>query len=226
MNEKIRAAIVVASIVLAFGLGYLVFLRPWLPQYNAVRQVQYANSTWIVTMQCYYSAGAVEAETYRISNDNGKTTLLYSATDRSGLETKQFDVPLAGPNGTFLFEQLRADGIWDIDNQAARPNPKDSYVIAVGQTLGDEGGSRAFTFTDPQYWATTKSVEYKVAMPSPGASNGPIDIGAGVSRRDPRYLTLVREIRSFGPPNVLAVENQIRSDFATRTKTRARRGRG
>jgi len=25
---------------------------------------------------------------------------------------------------------------------------------------------------------------------------------------------------------VLAVENQIRSDFATRTKTRARRGRG
>jgi hypothetical protein len=226
VSERTRAAIVIGSIVAVIALGYFLFLQPWLPQYNAVRQVQNENSTWTVTMQCYYTAGAIESETYRIANDNGRTSLLYSATDRSGLVTKQFDVPLAGPEGTFLFEQLRADGIWDLDDKAARPNAKELYVIEVGQTLGEEGGSRAFTFTDPSYWATTNSLEYKVAMPKAGQSAGPIDIGAGVARRDERYLKLVQEIRSFGPPSVLAAESRIRLDFVQREAARARRGKG
>jgi hypothetical protein len=226
VTERVRAAIVIGSIVAAIVLGYFLFFRPWLPQYDAVRQVQNENSTWTVTMQCYYTSGAIESETYRIANDNGKTSLLYSATDRSGLVTKQFDVPLAGPEGTFLFEQLRADGIWDLDDKPARPNEKELYVIEVDQTLGDEGGSRAFTFTDPSYWATTNSLEYKVRMPAAGASAAPIDIGAGVPRRDDHYLKLVQEIRSFGPPTVLAAESRIRLDFVMREAARARRGRG
>jgi hypothetical protein len=226
VTERARAAIVIGSIVAVIVLGYFLFLRPWLPQYNAVRQVQNENSTWTVTMQSYYTSGAIESETYRIANDNGKTSLLYSATTRSGLVTKQFDVPLAGPEGTFLFEQLRADGIWDLDDKSARPNAKELYVIEVGQTLGDEGGSRAFTFTDPTYWATTNSLEYKVAMPGAGQSAAPIDIGAGVARRDERYLKLVREIRSFGPPSVLAAESRIRLEFVKAEAARSRRGRG
>jgi hypothetical protein len=226
VSESARAAIVVGSIVVVVVLSYVLFFRPWLPQYNAVRQVQNENSTWTVTLQCYYTNGALESEAYRISNDNGKTSLLYSATDRSGLVTKQFDVPLAGPEGTFLFEQLRADGVWDLDDKPARPKPKEMYVIAVGQTLGDEGGSRAFTFTDPEYWATTKSQEYKVAMPRSSASNIPIDIGAGVPRRDARYLKIVREIQAFGPPTVLAAESRIRIDLLKNEAARVRRGRG
>lgn len=226
MTERVRAAIVVGSIVAVIVLGYFLFLRPWLPQYDAVRQVQNENSTWTVTMQCYFTAGAIESETYRIANDNGKTSLLYSATERGGLVTKQFDVPLAGPEGTFLFEQLRADGIWDVDDKPARPNVKESYVIEVGQTLGDEGGSRAFTFTDPSYWATTKSLEYKVSMPKAGSSAVPIDVGAGVARRDDRYLKIVQETRAFGPPSVLAAESRIRLDFVKSEAARARRGRG
>ena len=226
MSERARAAIVVGSIVAVIVLGYALFLRPWLPEYDAVRQVQNENSTWTVTLQTYFASGAVASETYRIANDNGKTSLLYSATDRSGLVTKQFEVPLAGPEGTFLFEQLRADGIWDLEDKPSRPNAKQLNVIEVGQTLGDEGGSRAFTFTDPAYWATTNSLEYKVAMPTAGPSAGPIDIGAGVARRDERYLKLVREIQSFGPPNVLAAESRIRIDFVKNEAARVRRGRG
>jgi hypothetical protein len=226
VNERARAAIVVGSIAAVIVLGYVLFFRPWLPQYDAVHQVQFENSTWTVTLQCYYTTAIVASETYRIANDNGKTSLLYSATDRSGLVTKQFDVPLAGPDGTFLFEQLRADGIWDLEDKPARPKPKSLYVIEVGQILGDEGGSRAFTFTDPEYWATTKSLEYKVAMPTSGASNSPIDVGAGVARRDERYLKLVREIKSFGPPSVLAAESQIRIDLVKNEAARVRRGRG
>jgi hypothetical protein len=207
VTERARAAIVIGSIVAVTVLGYFVFLRPWLPQYDAVRQVQNENSTWTVTMQCYFTSGAIESETYRIANDNGKTSLLYSATNRSG-----------------LFEQLRADGIWDLDDKPARTNAKELYVIEVGQILGDEGGSRAFTFTDPSYWATTNSLEYKVSMPNAGASAGPIDIGAGVARRDDRYLKLVQEVRSFGPPSVLAAESRIRLDFVKSEAARSRRG--
>jgi hypothetical protein len=226
VSERARAAIVVGSIVVVTVLGYFLFFRPWLPQYNAVREVQNQNSTWTVTMQCYYTSGAIESETYRIANDNGKTSLLYSATNRSGLVTKQFDVPLAGPEGTFLFEQLRADGIWDLDDKPARPDPKELYVIEVGQVLGDEGGSRAFTFTDPSYWAKTKSLEYKVSMPKVGASAAPIDVGAGMARRDDRYLKIVQETRAFGPPNVLAAESRIRLDFVKSEAARTRRSRG
>jgi hypothetical protein len=224
VTERIRAVIVVGSIVVAVVLGYTLFLRPWLPQYAAVRAVQNENSTWTVTLQVYNTAGALASETYRIANDNGKTSLLYSATGRSGLVTKQFDVPLAGPQGTFLFEQLRADGIWDLDDKPARPNAKQLVVIEVGQVLGDEGGSRAFTFTDPEYWSATTSLEYKVGMPKPGSSNGAIDIGAGVARRDGRYLKLVQEIEAFGPPSVLDAESRIRLDFVKNEAARLRRG--
>jgi hypothetical protein len=214
VTEKWRAVIIVACIVAGVVLSYKLFLAPWLPQFEAVRDIQNENSTWMVTLQCYYARGAVSGETFRLANDNGKSSLFYSATSRNGLITKQFTVPLAGPEGTFLFEQLRADGLWDIDDKPARPNPKDEYVIAVQQTLGDEGGSRAFSFTDPEYWATTKSVEYKVGMPSRSDPSAPIDISAGVPRKDPRYLTLVREIRAFGPPNVIAAESRIREELA------------
>jgi hypothetical protein len=214
VTEKWRAVIIVACIVAGVVLGYKYFLAPWLPQFEAVRDIQNENSTWMVTLQCYYARGAVSGETFRLANDNGKSSLFYSATSRNGLITKQFTVPLAGPEGTFLFEQLRADGLWDVDDKPARPNPTDEYVIAVQQTLGDEGGSRAFSFTDPEYWATTKSVEYKVGMPSRSDPSAPINISAGVPRKDPRYLTLVREIRAFGPPNVIAAESRIREELA------------
>ncbi len=224
MTEKWRAAIVVACIVLCVVLGYTLFFKPWLPQFEAVRDIQNENSTWTVTLQCYYTAGPVAAETYRLDNDNGKTSQFYSATSRDGLETKQFTVPLAGPESTFLFEQLRDDGIWELDDKPALPNPKDEYIIEVQQQLGDEGGSRAFSFTDPEYWATTRSIEYKVGMPARSDSSAPIDVSAGVPRRDPSYLALVLAIRAFGPANVVAAESLIRHDLGLPRP--ARRGHG
>ena len=224
MTERWRAVIVIACIVIALVLGYKLFFGPWLPQFEAVRNIQSENSTWTVTLQCYYMSEPVGSETYRLSNDNGKTTLFYSATSRNGLVTKQFTVPLAGPESTFLFEQLRADGIWDLEDKPARPSPKDEYVIEVQQVLGDEGGVRAFSFTDPEYWATTKSMEFKVGIPSRSEPSAPIDLGAGVPRKDPRYLALVREIRAFGPPNVIAAEGRIRQELGSMRPARARRG--
>ena len=190
-------------------------MKPFLKQEPELDRVLKARSTWTVSMQAYKQTGPISQETYRISNDNGVSKMFYSATNRDGTLTKWFEVPLAGPSPTFLFELLRVDGIWELDDKPVRPNSKEQYIVEVQQTLGDEGGSRAFGFSDPQYWATTKAEEFQLRLPAKsmrGLSLSHI-ASAGRSLRDTRYLKIVREIESFGPPSVLEAENKIRSEL-------------
>lgn len=216
MNEKTRSWLVILICVVLAAAGYIFFLRPFVSEEPQLDKVLYANSTWTVTMQVYYTKGPISAETYRISNNNGVVHLFYSGTNRDGSVTKQFEVPLEGPSGTFLFEQLRADGIWDLDDKPVRPHSTEQYIIEVDQTLGDEGGSRAFGFSDPHYWATTKAQEIELRLPA--KSMKPLNLtqvaSAGRPLRDPRYEKIVDEIKSFGPQSVLEAEAQIRSELA------------
>jgi hypothetical protein len=216
MNEKTRSWLVVAICVVLGTAGYIFFLRPFVAEEPQLDKVLYANSTWTVTMQAYRSTGPISAETYRISNDNGSVHMFFSATNKDGSVTKQFDVPLEGPSGTFLFEQLRADGIWDLDDKPVRPRSTEQYIIEVDQTLGDQGGSRAFGFSDPHYWATTKAQEIELRLPAKSMRSLNLSqvASAGLALRDPRYLKIVDEIRSFGPQSVLEAEALIRSELA------------
>jgi hypothetical protein len=209
VNEKTRAVLVIASLLLLGVLGYVLFLHPFFAEQREVDKVLTARSTWTVTMQQYLHSGPLSAQTYRISNDDGKITMFYSGTNRDGTVTKQFDVPLTGPQATFLFEALRAAGIWELPDKAMRPHAKDEYVIYVGQTLGNEGGHRAFGFSDPVFWAMTKGLEFPVNMKNP---NLPIGI---TSRplREPRYLKIVELFESFGPPSVQQAEAKIRAEL-------------
>lgn len=222
MNEKTRSWLVIAIFVAFAAAGYVFFLKPYMKQVPEVDQVLNARSTWDVTMQRYMLTGPIGSETYRISNDNGATSMFYSATNRDGTLTKQFNVPLSGPSATFLYEQLRSDGIWELDDKPIRPKPKEEYVVEVSQTLGNQGGSRAFGFSDPQYWATTKAEEFQLRMPAKSMKKLNLSsVGsAGRSLRDPRYLKIVDEIRNFGPPSVLQAENLIRAEIAASSKPR------
>jgi len=206
-----------AVIVAGSLVTYFFFLRPFMEQQPKVQQVITANSTWTVTMQEYELKGLLSEETYRISNDNGKTTMFYSATNRAGTVTKEFNVPLAGPEGTFLFEELRADGLWDLDDLPVRPHPVEEYVIEAGQTIGDEGGTHAFSFSDPEYWATTHAQEFQLKLP-PKGTNAPTISLAGRKLRDTRYLKIVEAIKHFGPPAILAAQAKIRAQLAETAK--------
>jgi hypothetical protein len=216
LTEKTRSWFVILVFAVLGVVGYNVFLKPFLKEEPEVDRVLQARSTWSVTMQAYEPQGPISAETYRISNDNGAVKMFYSASNRDGTITKQFNVPLAGPNGTFLFEQLRLDGVWELDNKPVRPNSKEQYIIALEQTIGDQGGARAFGFTDPHYWATTKAQEYQLRLPAKSMHGLNLThIGsAGRPLRDSRYLKIVNEIRSFGPQSVLDAEALIRSELA------------
>lgn len=217
MRESTRALLLLAVSIAVAVATYLYFFKPFMEEQPLVRNVINANSTWSVTMQEYELQGPLSTETYRISNDNGKTTVFYAATNKAGTVTKEFTVPIAGPSGTFLFEELRADGIWDVDDRPVRPHPVDEYIIEVDQTLGDEGGSRSFSFSDPTFWATANVKEFNVKLPASGpisGSNAPVLGVAGRSLQDPRYLQMVKAIRAFGPPSVLAAQSKIRSQLA------------
>jgi hypothetical protein len=221
LNETTRAIMVILICAVVITLAYIFFLRPFLKIEPQVQGVIDANSTWSVTMQEYELQGPLSAETYRVSNDNGKTTMFYAATNRAGTETKEFTVPLLGPEGTFLFEDLRAGGIWDVDDKPMLPHPVDEYIIEVDQTLGDEGGTRSFGFSDPRYWATTHAREFHLKLPPKGNGAAVEDATTGVAGRnlqDTRYLQIVQAIRAFGPANVLAAESKIRSELAETTK--------
>lgn len=217
MNERTRSWLVVAICIALATAGYVFFLKPFVMQEPQLDKVLYANSTWAVTMQAYKEAGPISAETYRVSNNNGSLRMFFSASNRDGSVTKQFDVPLSGPSGTFLFEQLRADGVWELDDKPVRPRSMEQYIIEIDQTLGDQGGSRSFGFSDPKYWATTNAQEFMLRLPAKSMKS--LDLtrvaSAGRPLRDSRYLKIVTEIRSFGPQSVLDAENLIRSELAS-----------
>jgi len=220
VKESTRAILLFVILVGGGIVSYLFFFKPFMQVQPQVRGVISANSTWSVSMQAYEMHGLVSAETFRISNNNGATTLFYAATNRAGTVTKEFTAPLVGPAGTFLFEELRADGIWELDDKAVRQHPYDEYIIEVDQTLGDEGGTRSFGFSDPVYWATTRGQEYQLKLPPKGPiGNGANTLGmAGKALKDPRYLKIVTMIRGFGPASVLAAENKIRTQLADSAK--------
>jgi len=217
MRESTRGAILFAIMAAVAIVAYVYFFRPFMQMQPQVQAVINANSTWSVTMQEYLLGGPLSAQTYRISNDNGKTSIFYSATNRAGTVTKEFDAPLAGPEGTFLFEELRVDGIWDLDDRPVRPNATDEYIVEVDQTLGDEGGSHAFGFSDPAYWATTKAQEFNLHLPATGPISGLSGATLGVaghSLREPRYWQIVQAIRAFGPPSIQTAMVNIRAQLA------------
>jgi hypothetical protein len=217
VTEGTRSWLVILICVAIAVAGYLLFMKPYLKQEPELDKVLHARSTWTINMQAYTSAGPISQETYRVSNDDGASRVFYSASNRDGTVTKQFDVPLSGPGATFLFEQLRADGIWELDDKPVRPHSKDQYIVEVDQTLGDEGGSRAFGFSDPHYWATTKAEEFQIRLPAKSMQHFDLTrvASAGRSLREPRYKRIVDEIRSFGPQSVLDAEALIRSEIAT-----------
>ena len=209
MSERVRTALVIGTLLILGVLGYTLFLHPYFAEQRAVEKVLNARSTWMITMQQYLRDGPLSAQTYRVSNDDGKIKMFYSATNRNGTVTKQFDVPMTGPQATFLFEDLRAAGIWELPDKAVRPHWHDEYVVYVGQTLGSEGGHRAFGFSDPVFWAMTKGLEYPINMKDP---NNPIGV---TSRplREPRYLKIVELFESFGPQSVQQAEATIRAEL-------------
>ena len=209
------------TMILVGFVSYVYFFRPFMAEQPAVQQVINADSVWSVTMQEYLMHGPLSAETYRISNDNGKTTVFYSATNRAGTVTKEFTAPIVGPTGTFLFEELRADGLWELDDRPVRPDPVDEYVVEVDQRLGDESGTHAFSFSDPAYWATTRSQEFQLHLPAKGPISGSKGATMGVagrSLREPRYFKIVQEIRAFGPPSILSAQATIRKQLAETLK--------
>lgn len=210
MNERLRALIVIAAFAAVMLLGYFSFLKPYFSDQRAVDKVLHANSTWTITMQQYLMSGPLSSQTYRVNNDNGKPSMFYSATNRDGTVTKQFDVPLSGPEATYLFEALRAEGLWELPDKPVRPHPRDEYVFYVAQTLGNEGGHRAFGFSDPVYWATTKGTEFYLDLKHP---NKPVS-SMTRSLREPRYLNLVELMETFGPPSVQQAQGKIRAELA------------
>jgi hypothetical protein len=175
--------------LLAVGLGGWFFARQEGGRLDATLRVAHSYSDIRLGLKLLHTAGPIAEEDYAMENRNGSSSSSYRALGRGGTV---IDV-------TFLFEQLVSDGIWELRSRPLRGNAATRYTVDVSQTIDGQHGSHRFTFTDPEYWATTGGHQFKIHLDR----NKPVpDLLQMTSTTvvEPRYVKLVADFKNFGTP--------------------------
>jgi hypothetical protein len=184
-------------------VGAIVAWRVFVPlesqRYAAVQRVRTQTSSFHVSETIVHLKGPISREEWRLDNDNGTATASYSAENRAGTRVAKFTAPIRGYDVTFAFEELVRDGIWELTNRPYHGNVQDLYTVSVTQRIGDRGGSRTFSFTDPHYLATTAGRQYEIHL-DPHKPVPDLLTLQSTSNADPRYQKIVDDFASFGPP--------------------------
>lgn len=188
--------LILLTCVIAVGGGWLLFARSEHDRFVAVNRVLDQQSIIRFSFTVDHQGGPIVREQWRFANLNGHSTAAYTATNRKGTEAT-FDETIPGYDVTFLFDQLVADGIWDLQTRPFRGDDPDVHTVAIEQTTGSASGSHTFAFSDAHYLATTAGREYHIQLDR----NKPVpDILRldSTSSADPRYLKIVDDFTSFG----------------------------
>ena len=104
-----------------------------------------------------------------------------------------------GGDVAYLFGQTVQDGYWDLGDQPPRGDTSTQYTISVKQLVDGQHGEHQFTFTDPQYWATTGGHQFHITLDR----NKPVPDLVSMKSTvivEPRYGKLVDDILEFGSP--------------------------
>jgi len=187
--------------IVAVVLGWRMFAADELARSRAVEQVLARRSYIKLVMAVDYPAGRVAREEYTLIDDNGKSRANYAVIDRHGTAAR-FTERISGYDVSFAFGKAVQDGIWKLNTKHRRALDEIGYSIYVEQTADGQHGSRAFTFTNPQYWAKAAGREYHITLDPKKPTPKVQDILSlqSTSDADPRYLAIVDDFRSFGSP--------------------------
>jgi hypothetical protein len=195
--------LIVIIVALGAVIGWRMFAHSEAGRYRAVQQVRRQQSVFHLRETIAHLRGPIAREEWRLDNVNGVSSASYSAENRAGTRIAKFTAPIGGYEVTFAFEKLVQDGIWQLTNRPYRGNVDDAYTISIEQQIGNQSGSRTFTFTDPHYLATTAGRQYEIHLDK----NKPVpDLLTlqSTSTADPRYQKVVGDFASFGPPSFRA----------------------
>jgi hypothetical protein len=185
-----------------FAIVFLLagFLIKWPDFQNKpqVEKVLQAPTVLDLHLTIAYANPPIYQEQYVIRNDNGLSTAQYKITGYSGKVVTITIPPAKRYDMTFFFDDVVADGIWQLTNRPPRGNSDIRYTLYVHEMVNREQGSRMVTFTDPHYWAVTAGRQYEIHL-SPNSPTPDLMKLQSTSLADPRFEKIVRAFRSFGP---------------------------
>jgi hypothetical protein len=185
-----------------FAIIFLLagFLIKWPDFQNKpqVEKVLQAPTVLDLRLTIAYAKPPIYQEQYVIRNNNGLSTAQYKITGYSGKVVTITIPPAKRYDMTFFFEDVVADGIWQLTNRPPRGNTDVRYTLYVHEIANRRQGSRTITFTDPHYWAVTAGRQYEIHL-SPNSPTPDLLKLQSTTLADPRFEKIVRAFRSFGP---------------------------
>jgi hypothetical protein len=187
--------------VLACIAGAWVFFADEIPRSHAVEKLLARPSYIKLGMRVDYPDGHIASEEYTLINDNGKSEAKYAVTDRRG-SVARFSNKIEGYDVSFAFGKAVQDGIWELNTKHRRALDEVAYTVRVEQTADGGHGTRSFSFTNPQYWASAAGRQYHIVLDpkKPAPSEQDILKLESTSNAEPRYLEIVNDFKTFGSP--------------------------
>lgn len=201
MRKNWVPAFVLVAALLGIAGAFAYFLRSQTTRYTAARGVVDARSKIVLELALEHSAGPLVRESYRMTDDEGTSALVYRVLGRGGLQITVSEVPrvtlASDGNVAFLFDEVVHDGIWRLRSKPPRGDTSVSYTVSIAQVAGDAHGSYRFTFTDPHYWATTGGRQFILKLHK-GAPLPNLLQMSSTTLVDPRYAELIADFEHFG----------------------------
>ncbi len=215
MNRRLLAWLIgIGALIAVAGMARQIFSHDQSQRLKAVESVGRSVSNIAVSLTIDYAAGRVAREAYAMSDNNGRSDAAYAVTDRTGT-TAHFHETIPGYGVSFLFDQLVADGIWELTSRPPRGHTSVRYTVTVNQTVGGQHGEQKVTFTDPHYWATTAGRQYHIHLDKDKPAPDLLGLDS-TSIADPRYEKVVTDFRGFGSPTFKATILQARERLGLR----------
>lgn len=207
----IEILIVVLAVVMLI-LGWRIYGAGEMGRFGPAVRAQKAPSQLYARLTIRYAKPPIYQEEYRTSDIEGVSTFGYTIRGYNG-HVITVNAPAARVyDVSFFFGRLVQDGIWQLEDKAARPNANAHYTVYVKQVVDYKHGERTVTFTDPRYWATKSGQQYTIDL-SKGVPNDLLHL-QGTQLADPRYQQIIKDFRDFGPDefrqNVAAAQARIR----------------
>jgi hypothetical protein len=189
---------VLIACLVALVSGWWIFAGNEANRHAQVRKIANSFSDVKLGLTIQHDNGSIAEEDYRMEDRNGISTSTYRAIGRGGTTIKIENMPHETFDVSFLFGQVVQDGIWELQTRPPRGDTSTHYTVDVYQFTNGQHGSHEFTFTDPQYWASTGGRQYTIHLDK--TKPVPTDLLqlSSTSLTEPRYGAIVKDFMTFG----------------------------
>lgn len=180
-------------------------------EYGRVLRMRSAPSHISASLVIHFTKPPIYQESYEVRDDNGVSTYQYVVRSFAGRQITVKAPPRVTYDVSFFFGKLIQDGIFDVPSLPVNSTAQVSYTVNATRTEAMHTDTNSADFTNPQYWATTKTHVYHLHLSRTGPLPNVFALHGGAIR-DPRYLQIVQDFQAFGPTAFRAAISRANAD--------------